>query len=88
MTGIVYDDPRSPFNGVRRVFDINSLDVDNPDGPTVWYTDPFGNNAKTSPFPGSIPSSTCRRIDSTASGSPGRGSSRTATTAGPACAPN
>ncbi len=54
ITGIVYDDPRSPFNGVRRVFDINSLDLDNDAGPTVWYTDPFGGHAKTSPFPGSI----------------------------------
>jgi hypothetical protein len=54
ITGIQFDDPRSPFNGVRRVFDINSLDLDNDAGPTVWYTDPFGRNAKTAPFPGSI----------------------------------
>lgn len=54
ITGIQFDDPRSPFNGVRRVLDINSLDIDNKDGPTVWYTDPFGRNAKTTPFPGSI----------------------------------
>jgi hypothetical protein len=54
VLGLTFDDPRSPFNGVRRVLDINSLDVDNGDGPTVWYTDPFGRNAKTSPFPGSI----------------------------------
>ncbi len=54
IAGIVFDDPRSPFNGVRRVFDINSLDIDNDAGPTVWYTDPFGRNAKTNPFPGSI----------------------------------
>ncbi len=54
VTGIVYDDPRSPFNGIRRVMDMNSLDVDNADGPSVWYTDPFGGHAKASPFPGSI----------------------------------
>ena len=54
LTGIIYNDPRSPFNGVRRVFDINSLDLDNADGPTAWYTDPFGRAASTSPFPGSI----------------------------------
>jgi hypothetical protein len=54
VLGIQFDDPRSPFNGVRRQLDINSLDVDNEDGPTVWYTDPFGRNGKTSPFPGSI----------------------------------
>ena len=54
IMGITYDDPRSPFNGIRRVMDMNSLDLDNADGPTVWYTDPFGGHAKTSPFPGSI----------------------------------
>jgi hypothetical protein len=54
LTGLTYDDPRSPFNGVRRQFDINSLDVNNPDGPTAWYTDPFGKNGRTDPFPGSI----------------------------------
>lgn len=54
VTGIVFDDPRSPFNGVRRVLDMNSLNIDNNDGPTVWYTDPFGGHGKTSPFPGSI----------------------------------
>ena len=52
--GIAYDDPRSPFNGVRRQFDINSLDLNNADGPTTWYTDPFGKNGRTEPFPGSI----------------------------------
>lgn len=54
VTGIQFDDPRSPFNGIRRVFDINSLDINNDAGPTVWYTDPFGGHAATSPFPGSI----------------------------------
>ncbi len=77
LTGIVYDDPRSPFNGVRRVFDMNSLNVENADGPTVWYTDPFGGHAKTSPFPGSI-RQFLARIDNTGldlSG-PGIGSNR------------
>lgn len=54
LTGITFDDPRSPFNGVRRQLDINSLDLNNPDGPTVWYTDPFGRNGRTTAFPGSI----------------------------------
>jgi len=49
-----YDDARSPFNGVRRQVDINNNRVRNADGPTVWYTDPFGRNARTAPFPGSI----------------------------------
>jgi len=51
---LAFDDPRSPFNGVRRRVDINSNRVDNASGPTVWYTDPFGKNASESPFPGSI----------------------------------
>jgi hypothetical protein len=54
LTGIQFDDPRSPFNGIRRVMDINSLDINNDAGPTVWYTDPFGGHAATSAFPGSI----------------------------------
>ncbi len=49
-----FDDPRSPFNGVRRQVDINGNRLRNADGPTVWYTDPFGRNARPTPFPGSI----------------------------------
>jgi hypothetical protein len=49
-----YDDPRSPFNGVRRQVDINGNRLRNAGGPTVWYTDPFGRNARPAPFPGSI----------------------------------
>jgi len=77
ILGITYTDPRSPFNGVRRVMDINSLDIDNSDGPTTWYTDPFGRGARTTPFPGSI-RQYIARIDNTGldlSG-PGIGSSR------------
>ncbi len=54
IPGITYNDPRSGFNGVSRFVDINSNRVDNSDGPEVWYTDPFGKHAKTSPFAGSI----------------------------------
>jgi hypothetical protein len=54
VTGLTYDDPRSRFNGVRRFVDINSNRVKNADGPEVWYTDPFGRNGRTEPFPGSI----------------------------------
>ncbi|HXY68439.1 MAG TPA: hypothetical protein VEH62_03255 [Gemmatimonadales bacterium] len=54
LTGITYDDPRSPFNGVERVVDINDTEVRNADGPTVWFTDPFGGNAQTDSFPGAI----------------------------------
>lgn len=54
VAGIVYDDPRSPFNGVRRFMDMNSLTLNNEGGNTVWYTDPFGGHAQSSPFSGSI----------------------------------
>ncbi len=49
-----YDDLTSPFNGVSRFVDMNSIRVDNADGPEVWFTDPFGHHANTSAFPGSI----------------------------------
>jgi hypothetical protein len=55
VTGLTYDDPRSLFNGVLRFVDINSNRVDNLDGPTVWYTNPFGKKGRPSPFAGSIP---------------------------------
>lgn len=51
---LAYDNPRSPFDGVRRDFDINSNDIDNEDGPEVWYSDPLGKNARQQPFRGSI----------------------------------
>ncbi len=54
ITSIAYDDPRSPFNGVHREMYFNQTWLRNPGGPTVWYTDPFGNKASTAPFPGSI----------------------------------
>jgi hypothetical protein len=49
-----WNDPRSPFNGVRRFVDINGNRVDNEDGPNVWYTDALGRNGRTEPFPGAI----------------------------------
>ncbi len=54
LTSLAYDDPRSPFNGVRRQVDINGNRLDNAEGPEVWYSDPFGRNARTTAFPGSI----------------------------------
>lgn len=54
VAGTAYDDPRSAFNGVERFVDINSIRIDNREGPTVWYTDPFGHHGRTSPFPGSV----------------------------------
>ena len=53
ILGITFDDPRSPFNGEARRVAINRLVL--PGSATmVWYTDPFGQNARTTPFPGSV----------------------------------
>ncbi len=49
-----FADPQSRFNGADRFVDINSNDIFNAAGPTVWYTDPFGKNAITQEFPGSV----------------------------------
>jgi hypothetical protein len=52
--GVAYDDPRSAFAGVERRVDINSIRIDNRDGPSVWYTNPFGRGGRSEPFPGSV----------------------------------
>jgi hypothetical protein len=54
LLSVDFDDPRSGFNGARRQVDINDNVVRNAGGATVWYTDPFGRNGRTTPFPGSI----------------------------------
>jgi hypothetical protein len=54
ITGIAFGDPRSPFNGVERVVDVNSIVVSNDGGPSTWYTDPFGGHGRPTPFPGAI----------------------------------
>lgn len=54
VTGIAFDDPASPFNGAGHFVDINANQLSNADGPEVWYTDAFGRNGRTTPFPGSI----------------------------------
>jgi hypothetical protein len=54
ITGITWDDPRSPFNGVRRFVDINGNRISNAEGPSVWYTDPYGRHGQIEPFPGSV----------------------------------
>jgi hypothetical protein len=54
LAGTPYDDPRSAFNGVRRFVDINTIRISNADGPTAWFTNPFGRGGRTEPFPGSI----------------------------------
>jgi hypothetical protein len=61
---ISWNDPRSPFKGVRRFVDVNANNIRNADGPEVWYTDPLGRNARTEPFPGSIRQWVARRDNS------------------------
>lgn len=51
---MAWNDPASPFNGGHRDVDINSIRIRNEKGPEVWYTDAYGKNARTQPFPGSI----------------------------------
>lgn len=51
---VAWDDPRSPFKGVRRFVDVNANRVKNLDGPNIWYTNALGRNGSTEPFPGSI----------------------------------
>ena len=53
-TSLDYDDALSVFNGVQRQIDVNNNILSNGGGPTVWYSDPFGRNARTERFPGSI----------------------------------
>jgi hypothetical protein len=52
--GVTFDDPRSEFNGAAHFVDINANNISNADGPDVWYTDAYGRNGRTEPFPGSI----------------------------------
>ncbi len=52
ITGITWNDPRSRFRGVQRGQYVNPHILNNAGGATVWYTDPFGGNATTTPFPG------------------------------------
>ena len=54
ITSMAFDDPRSAFSGANRFVDINSIRISNADGPEIWYTDKFGENAQTEPFEGSI----------------------------------
>lgn len=52
--GVKFDDPRSPFKGLHRGLYLKPGNLDNLAGPSVWYTDPYGKNAQTTPFAGSI----------------------------------
>jgi hypothetical protein len=50
---VAWDDPRSPFKGTLREFRPGTFTVQN-SGPTTVYTDVYGRNAASTPFPGSI----------------------------------
>ena len=54
IVSVDFDDPSSTFNGSHRQVDINDNLVSNVGGPTVWYSDPFGQHARPEPFAGSI----------------------------------
>ncbi len=54
IKGITWDDPRSEYRGVTRGQYVEAHHINNAGGSQYWYTDPFGGNAKTTPFPGSI----------------------------------
>jgi hypothetical protein len=43
-----------PTLGTRRLVYFNQTEIYNGGGPVVWYTDAFGANAATTPFPGSV----------------------------------
>ncbi len=53
--GILWNDERSPFDGAGHFIDVNANIVKNADGPERWYADPYGRNARTTPFAGSVP---------------------------------
>lgn len=54
IQGIKWDNPKSAFKGIHRGMYFMPPELANAGGPEVWYTDPFGGNASTSPFAGSI----------------------------------
>jgi hypothetical protein len=49
-----FDDPRSPFDGTRRDVYLGGTAVSNRGGARTWWTDPYGGNASTTPFPGGV----------------------------------
>lgn len=52
--GVSWDDPRAAFRGLSRGVYMKAGTFFNAAGPTTWYSDPFGENAQTTPFPGSV----------------------------------
>jgi hypothetical protein len=56
-----FDDPRSPFDGTRRDVYLSGTTVRNAGGRRLVWTDPYGGNAQTAPFPGAV----CQLISAT-----------------------
>ena len=54
IKGITWNDTRSDYKGIHRGMYYQGPRIFNSGGPEIWYTDPFGNNAQTTPFTGSI----------------------------------
>jgi hypothetical protein len=55
IAGIDWNDPRSGFRGLNRGMYFQPAVIRNQGGPPVWYTNPYGGAASTTPFPGSLP---------------------------------
>lgn len=46
-TQLTKQDPASPFDGAERDFYLHASTVTNAGGPTIWYTDPYGEHGVT-----------------------------------------
>lgn len=51
---IAKTDPESPFDGAQRDYYLQGTTVANASGPTVWWTDPYGDNAVTTAGTGMV----------------------------------
>ena len=51
---VAFDDARSAFDGTSRDTYLGETTVENAGGPKLWWTDPYGGHAQTTPFPGGI----------------------------------
>ena len=47
---VAYDSPQAGFRGLKRTTYFGRNRVSNPGGATIWWTDPLGGNAVTTPF--------------------------------------
>jgi hypothetical protein len=47
-------DPASPFDGAQRDYALHTTRVTNADGPTTWWTDPYGEGGVVAAAPGLV----------------------------------